>query len=649
MKKSLHIGFTTLLVVFMFSGLSVLAQKKNSQVAIPYAIGQTATAITVDGTIDAAWDGVASYVAVDPTTWTPSPDLKSMDDASFKWSGLWDADNLYLLVQLKDDITTIGDTAKVGSAAKNWMNDNIEMVLNDPAFVMKSYKYRFSFGRDNDPAVSGGGPAGSTFATATVAGGWVLEVAIPWLSLTNDTIDFSAYPAVGKLLNMSLVQADLDITDGWNWDQLSGHIQWPKGWSTTDVELVATAPVDNTLPGTVSGVNTSNLTFGGVTLNWTAASAGDALAYLITKNEAPISYISDASVVTMDIAGLSPETEYSFKVYAVDAQGISASSVVSTVTTLAKPTLKNITIDKYNGPKANPFEDLDAWDAQSSNPLNYIVYGTNGGETDLSASFKVMWTSSNLYIQTNIVDQELDNSKAASAWWETDNVEFHFDMGNQRDGASCEDIDPDKYDQDNFQYRAIERKGELQTGSTPAPKWNGISQATYDLYDAAGENIIGYTIEVNFPWATLNATSGLTFTPANGAQFAFDMKVSDTDPVAGEGWSNSAWSTYEFSGQNRDDHQFGQMTLQGSNGISSLNSLSLNVYPNPASEYVQISMQKEVSGTATIIDMAGKQVASSSINNSRNITIDTRSINKGIYFVLVTENNLVHRAKLVIE
>ncbi|MFN8207976.1 MAG: sugar-binding protein [Bacteroidales bacterium] len=47
-----------------------------------------------------------------------------MDGTSFTWSGLWDDTNLYLLVRLKDDVVTIGDTAG-GSAAKNWMNDNI--------------------------------------------------------------------------------------------------------------------------------------------------------------------------------------------------------------------------------------------------------------------------------------------------------------------------------------------------------------------------------------------------------------------------------------------------------------------------------------------------------------------------------------------
>ncbi|MFN8207977.1 MAG: hypothetical protein U0T82_11300 [Bacteroidales bacterium] len=67
-----------------------------------------------------------------------------------------------------------------------------------------------------------------------MSGGWVLEVAIPWASLTNDSIDFSSYPAVSKVLSMNLVMADLDNPAGNNWDQLSGH-QYLKGWSATDV------------------------------------------------------------------------------------------------------------------------------------------------------------------------------------------------------------------------------------------------------------------------------------------------------------------------------------------------------------------------------------------------------------------------------
>ncbi|MFN8207978.1 MAG: T9SS type A sorting domain-containing protein [Bacteroidales bacterium] len=310
--------------------------------------------------------------------------------------------------------------------------------------------------------------------------------------------------------------------------------------------------------------------------------------------------------------------------------------------------MKSIDISKYTGPKANPFEDLDAWDAAPSQPVSYVVAGSVADEADLSASFKVMWTSSNLCIELILLIRSVMNCSLQNGG-KPDNIEYHFDMGNQRDGASCESVDPDTYDQDNFQYRAIVGKGELQTGSTPAPNWNGIQQATYDLYDEAGTTVIGYTIEVNFPWATLNTTSGLNFVPANGAHFAIDLKVSDTDPVAGQPWSSVTWSTYEFSGLNRNDSQFGVMTITGATGISENRTLKLDVFPNPAHDFVTVSLEKASSGSISLVDMTGKIISSRTLQNEQLVRFDTRNFSKGIYFVTVTENSQVYRSKLVIQ
>ena len=183
--KKLFLALAVLAITWLTTGVSLQAQA--------FQIGQTSEAPTIDGTVDELWNTVASYVAVDPTTWTPKADLRSLEDCSFKWSGLWDATNLYLLVQIMDDTTTIGSQAE-GSAAIQWMNDNIEMVLNDPAGAKQPYKYRFAFDRDNDTLVAINAPKGYVFHTSAIEGGWVLEVSIPWNILTNDSIDFSILP-----------------------------------------------------------------------------------------------------------------------------------------------------------------------------------------------------------------------------------------------------------------------------------------------------------------------------------------------------------------------------------------------------------------------------------------------------------------------
>ena len=159
--------------------------------------------------------------------------------------------------------------------------------------VLKNpYKYRFAFDRDNDTLVAMNGPEGFEFYTSAVEGGWVLEVSIPWSGLTNDSIDFSAYPAIDKVLNMNLVAADLDNVNGSSWDQLSGHIQWPKGWSATDVTLVAEAAVDAVPPATPTNVASSEVTFNSATISWDAIADEDVTGILVLKNGAPFSYVS---------------------------------------------------------------------------------------------------------------------------------------------------------------------------------------------------------------------------------------------------------------------------------------------------------------------------------------------------------------------
>ncbi len=312
--KKLFLALAIITFTWLVTGVEIQAQA--------FQIGQTSEAPTIDGTVDDLWNGVASYVAVDPTTWTPKADLRSLEDCSFKWSGLWDATNLYLLVQIQDDTTTIGSQAE-GSAAIQWMNDNIEMVINDPAGVKQPYKYRFSYDRDNDTLVAINAPKGYVFETSDVDGGWVLEVKIPWDILTNDSIDFSSYPAVDKILNMNLVAADLDNVNGSSWDQLSGHIQWPKGWSATDVTLVTEAVVDEYSTGCpCKCFRLQDVTFNSATISWDAPSDEDLTGMLVLKNGAPFSYVSK-STTSIDVS-LSPEIEYTFAVIAVDAQNLSA-------------------------------------------------------------------------------------------------------------------------------------------------------------------------------------------------------------------------------------------------------------------------------------------------------------------------------------
>jgi len=604
-------------------------------------IGKANTAPTIDGTIEQVWESQPQYVAIDPTTWTPSPDLKNLDDCSYKWSGLWDANNLYLLFIIKDDILAKG---VVDGPNYSWMNDNVEVSLNDPAYDGDKYKWRFSWERDGLHLTAKEGPEGTSYVTKAIDGGYVIEAQIPWNILSNDTVDFSAYPAIDKELQVNFTVADLDKPEGSSWDELSGHVQWPKGWEMGNIILKETTAKDASPPATPGNVAAKNVTFNAADVSWSAVSDADLVAYLVLKNGAPVAYITDKSTAYA-AALLAPETNFEFTVIASDGQNLSAVSNKATFTTLAKPTLKDVSISEYTGKFPNVFEDLDFWEKVPVYRISYKIGGAIENDADLSAFFKVVWDKTNLYIQTNVVDQSVVNAVAAP--WDNDNIEYHFDIKGERDGTGTDIAFVDQYQQDNFQYRGIPYKGEIQTGSTPAPIWTGVKQNTYD-YFGTGVSVIGYTLEINFPWAALNTTAGTSIVPAYNTKIAFDIKVTDIDPDQPR--TDITWSTYDHAELFKKNEHYGMFILgQGITGIDKPVSEQLSVYPNPANQNVTVTIPNNYRGSITLFDISGKIVLSQQVNSNQ-VNLNVAGIQSGIYVVtLTTESNLALRSKLVIK
>lgn len=633
MKKKLFLTFAFSAILVAFVSLTSYAQ---------FEIGQASSAPTIDATIDAVWDAQPKYVAVDPTTWTPSPDHTSLEDCSFTWSSMWDADNLYFLVEVKDDIATTG---KVGGANYNWMNDNVEITINDPAGANGSWMWRFAYDRDDEYLMDEGqAPTGASFATASVTGGYIVEVQIPWSVMVSDTIDFSAYPAVDLVMNMGVYVADLDDPEAEGWDKLSGHVQWPKGWSATDVTLKASATVDDVAPGAVTSLAAADVTYNSAALSWSIPTDTDIQGYLLLANDAPKVFIANADTTSWILSNLVSETAYTISIITVDAQNLSTSVTVE-FTTGTTPVPQSLDIGKYSGSYSDPFEDQDYWDGLWAFDLGYLKGDAINDDSDLDGSMKIVWNDDALFMQVNVVDEDIVNGDEAQPWT-NDAVEYHFDMGGERDGSSTEDAF-DNYDPNNFQYRAIPYTV-WQTGSTPAADWTGMSLATYDYY-GDGTAVIGYSLELNFPFAALNTSSGLTFSPAIDATISFDPKIVDKD--ADGSASTLSWSSFSHGDQYKNDAEFGLLILK----LTGIETVALQnrikVYPNPATDNLNIKIDESFTGTINITDLSGKVVSSEVVENfSGNKTISLSSIAKGLYIIsLENRSNDVFRTKFIVD
>ena len=69
------------------------------------------------------------------------------------------------------------------------------------------------------------------------------------------------------------------------------------------------------------------------------------------------------------------------------------------------------------------------------------------------------------------------------------------------------------------------------------------------------------------------------------------------------------------------------------------NALRFTVYPNPASDFVNIKYDDSCQGNVVIYDLAGKMLVEESLYSGEN-TIDIRDIPAGVYVISIDEVRL---------
>lgn len=92
-----------------------------------------------------------------------------------------------------------------------------------------------------------------------------------------------------------------------------------------------------------------------------------------------------------------------------------------------------------------------------------------------------------------------------------------------------------------------------------------------------------------------------------------------------------------------------RMNFDPSVGVNEVeDNLGLRVFPNPANEVINISLNKEVSATLTLLDVSGKVVRTQALNGI-STSINTASLNSGVYFVTINDGTSVSTQKVVIK
>ncbi len=77
----------------------------------------------------------------------------------------------------------------------------------------------------------------------------------------------------------------------------------------------------------------------------------------------------------------------------------------------------------------------------------------------------------------------------------------------------------------------------------------------------------------------------------------------------------------------------------------------ISLYPNPAQNYVNLSVDGEISPNAkvSILNMVGATILKYNMPQSNTIQIDASALNPGVYFLNVTSERGVVSEKLIVK
>jgi hypothetical protein len=191
-------------------------------------IPQTSTAPSIDGSVDSVWSSATANSIENLILGT----ISSGSDLSGTWKAMWDSTHFYYLVEITDDALT-------NDSASSWDDDTIEIFVDADNSKGTSYDgvndfqygFRYSDGTVHIGTNSVNDSSGVNFSLVATAGGYNLEVEIPWSTL-------GVTPSAGALIG-----TDIQVNDDDDGDARDGKMAWyctdDNAWQ--DPSLLATA------------------------------------------------------------------------------------------------------------------------------------------------------------------------------------------------------------------------------------------------------------------------------------------------------------------------------------------------------------------------------------------------------------------------
>jgi hypothetical protein len=178
--------FVCLVSAFLVAALICPAVAQDMEIAV------APQPPVINGEVDDIWmnASVQNMVPLDPAS------------ASASWQALYDADNLYVIVDVTDD-------ALVNDSASSWQDDSVEFYFDGdnskdgPPLSGDNRQYTFGWTTDEVQGTNAV-TEGVEHAQVDTAAGWRIEMKLPWLSLRD------VEPMAGDLIGIDCFYNDDD-------------------------------------------------------------------------------------------------------------------------------------------------------------------------------------------------------------------------------------------------------------------------------------------------------------------------------------------------------------------------------------------------------------------------------------------------------
>jgi hypothetical protein len=311
-----------------------------------------------------------------------APNISSAADFSVKLKMRWDADSIYTIFDVKDDII-------VDSGANNYMIDNIEFYfdmanLKTPLWprgsgwpnssLVKGNDYQFRLVPDSGWSANNTLKGVNQVYTA-VTGGYQFKVNIPIDSLSQTFV-----PAVGSKIGFDVLASDNDMApdyrDQLSWNSNSDMI-WndPSYWGTLEfaADGVLTTITDTEAPTAVLNI-VAAATGKNVKLTWDASTDNIVVQKYIIIGPNVDTILAKETANTFTVKDL-VAGNYTFSVIAVDVNGLNSPLNTSNEVTVLNVGVNQTKTSMFIGP--NPVADV--LNIQSPEIINSVsIYNMSG-------------------------------------------------------------------------------------------------------------------------------------------------------------------------------------------------------------------------------------------------------------------------------